>query len=276
MPVRHNIAGVVALLLASLWAWASVAADREDYRHFLEVTGFDVAITSMQQGAMAGPGIAGDAPDAFGQQYTLLAQRVFDPELMLARAVEMMGAVMPDALLRHGEEFYGSELGQRLVVAENESHLTSDDIRYAEGEKIAARLAEKSPQRLDDYRAMMEAIGGVDASVRAVIEVQYRYLLAAMAAGSVEFDFSPDELRAILEEQIPQIRENIARFSMLGAVYTYRDFSDDDVRAYRAALEDPAMRQVYEILNAVQFQVMAERYEVLAAELAKLAPQEEI
>jgi len=36
------------------------------------------------------------------------------------------------------------------------------------------------------------------------------------------------------------------------------------------------MRQVYEALNAIQYQVMAERYEVLAGELAGLAPQVEL
>lgn len=275
MLIRRFTFGALGLVLAMIVALSAQAAEREDYRRFLEVTGFDVAITSMQQGAMAGPGIAGDAPDAFGQQYVALAEKVFDPDLMLDRAIEMMAAVMPDALLAHGEAFYGSDLGRRLVAAENESHVTDDDIRYAEGETIAAALAEGSPERLDDYRAMMEAIGGVEASVRAVIEVQYRYLLAAMAAGSVEFDFSPDELRALLEEQIPEISQNIAAFSMLGAAYTYRDFSDADMRAYREALEKEPMRQVYEILNAIQFQVMAERYEALAAELAGLTPEQE-
>jgi len=276
MPVRKSIFSAIVVAIASLFALAAAAAERADYRQFLEVTGFDVAITSMQQGAMAGPGIAGDAPDAFGQQYVVLAERVFDPEVMLARAVEMMSAILPEPLLDHGVAFYGSDLGQRLVAAENESHMTDDDMRYAAGEEIVARLGDSAPERLEDYRLMMEAIGGVDASVRAVIEVQYRYLLAAIAAGSVEIDLSPAELRTLLEDQIPEIRDNVAVFSMLGAAYTYRDFSDADIRAYREALENPSMRQVYEILNAIQFQVMAERYEVLAAELAGLSPQQDI
>jgi hypothetical protein len=266
----------LALAGATFWAMAAGAADRMEYRQFLEITGFDVAITSMQQGAMAGPGIAGDAPDAFGRQYTALAERVFDPELMLERTVDMMEAVLPEALLEHGADFYGSDLGQRLVAVENESHLTDDDVRYAEGQTIVERLGDENPGRLEDYSAMMDAIGGVDSSIRAVIEVQLRYLMAAMAAGSVDIDYSEAELRAILEEQVPEIRRNIAVYSMLGAAYTYRDMSDDEIRAYREALEDPAMQQVYEILNAIQFQVMAERYEALAAELAGLTPEQEI
>jgi len=280
MRVHRHKAGALALAFATLtalfWGGGASAADRAEYREFLEVTGFDVAITSMQQGAMAGPGIAGEAPDAFGTQYTALAERVFDPDLMLSRAIDMMEAVLPEALLEHGAAFYGSGLGQRLVAVENESHVTDDDVRYAEGQEIVDRLGEENPGRLEDYAAMMDAIGGVESSLRAVLEVQLRYLLAAMAAGSVDIDYSEAELRAILEEQAPEIRNNIAVFSMLGAAYTYRDLSDDDISAYRAALEDEAMRQVYEILNAIQFQVMAERYEALAEALPELTPEQEI
>ncbi|GGD30602.1 hypothetical protein [Sinisalibacter lacisalsi] len=276
MRVQGNMAGALVLAFATLWGVVAGAADRAEYRQFLEVTGFDVAITSMQQGAMAGPGIAGDAPDAFGRQYTALARRVFDPELMLDRAVEMMEAVLPEPLLEHGMDFYGSELGRRLVAVENESHVTEDDVRHEQGREIVERLGETNPARLEDYSAMMDAIGGVESSLRAVIEVQLRYLLAAMAAGSVDIDYSEAELRALLEEQAPEIRSNIALYSMLGAAYTYRDMSDADIEAYRAALEDPAMMQVYEILNAIQFQVMAERYEALAEALAGLTPEQEI
>lgn len=276
MHVTRKFTGALALVFALGWAAMSQAADRETLRQFLEVTGFDVAITSMQQGAMAGPGIAGTAPGDFGTQYTRLAEEVFDPELMLDRAIEIMAAGMPDDLVTHGIDFYGSELGQRLVAAENQSHLTPDEERYAEGEALLGAMVEDNPDRVEDYRLMMEAIGGVEASVRAMVEIQVRYLIAAISAGTVDIDYSEAELRALIEEQVPEMSRDMAVYSMLGTAYAYRDFSDDDVRAYREALEDPQMRQVYELLNAIQFEVMAERYEVLAGKLAGLAPQQDI
>lgn len=276
MQAIRTMTAAFVVAAAGLWAVAAPAADREDLRDFLEVTGFDVAITSMQQGAMAGPGIAGDAPDAFGRQYIALAERIFDPELMLERTVDIMEGVMPDNLVEHGIAFYGSELGQRLVEAENESHMTDDEVRYAEGEALLEALTDEAPGRIEDLGAMMDAIGGIDSSVRSVVEVQVRYLTAAISAGTVDIDYSEEELRALIAEQIPEIRQNIAVYSMLGAVYAYRDFSDDDVRAYREALEEPEMQQVYELLNAIQFEVMAERYETLAGELSGLTPEQEI
>ena len=275
MRARVLMTALAALVL-SIWSAAAGAADRAALRDFLEVTGFDVAITSMQQGAMAGPGIAGDAPDDFGLQYTRLAEQVFDPDLMLERALDMMAAILPDDLLEHGAGFYASDLGQRLVVAENQSHLVDDDLKFAEGEAILEALVEANPDRVDDYGAMNDAIGGIESSVRAVAEIQLRYLLAAISAGSVDLAYSEDELRALIEAQIPDIRQNVAVYSILGAAYTYQGFSDGEMRAYRAALEAPEMRQVYEILNAIQFQIMAERYEALAEALAGLAPQQDI
>ncbi|RME15788.1 MAG: DUF2059 domain-containing protein [Alphaproteobacteria bacterium] len=276
MQAIPRLLAALALLLPALWATALPAASREDIRHFLEVTGFDVAITSMQQSAMTGGGIAGDAPDAFGRQYAALAEKVFDPDLMLERTIDILEAGMPDALLQHGLDFYGSDLGQRLVAAENASHMGDAEAQYAEGQKILEALSRDNPARIDDYSAMLEAIGGVESAVRSITEVQVRYLLAAMAAGTVDIEMSEQELRARIKEQEPQLRQNIAVFTMLDTAYTYRDFSDDDVHAYRQALETPEMRQIYELLNAVQHEVMAERYEVLAARLAELTPVQDI
>lgn len=276
MQTFRTIAGATTLFLSLAWATLAGAADRDTLLHFLEVTGFDVAITSMQQSAMDSPGITGDAPGEFGTQYTALAERVFDPDLMLNRAVDIMEAGMPEELVQHGIDFYASDLGKRLVEVENLSHVTPDEERYAIGEEVLTKLLDEDPGRVEDYQAMMDAIGGIDASIRAVTEVQVRYLLAAIGAGTLELDYSEEELRQLIAAQEPDIRRNLAVYSMLGAAYTYRDMSDEDIRDYRVALEEPDMKQIYELLNAIQFEVMAERYEVLASELAGLSPEQEL
>ncbi|HHC30209.1 MAG TPA: DUF2059 domain-containing protein, partial [Rhodobacterales bacterium] len=206
--IQHFTRGFV-LLVTMVWAVAAQSADRERLREFLTVTGFDVAITSMQDSAMAGPGIAGDAANDFGAQYTALAERVFDPDLMLERAIAIMLAGMPEDLIDHGIAFYESDLGKRLVAAENAAHATPDEERYKQGEALLATMVDDNRARVDDYTAMLDAIGGVEASVRAVVEVQLRYLLAAMAAGTIDIDYSEAELRALINKQAPQIRRDI-------------------------------------------------------------------
>lgn len=261
---------VAALCFSAAMA---VSADRSMSRAFLEVSGFDVAIKAMQTGAMNGPGIAGGDPDEFGSEWVRLAQEVFDPEEMIEDALDMMVDIMPQDLVDHGVAFYASDLGQRLVKAENAAQLVDDGVQLAEGELALTRLAEDNQDRIAEYRKMNAAIGGIDSSVRAVIEIQVRYLMSAMAAGASDIQFSEPELRAILKRQSDQLRDAIEFNSVISAAYVYDDFSDEDVVAYRKALEAPEMRQVYEVLNGIQYEVMADRYEELAARLSNLAPQ---
>lgn len=271
-PGRALAAVLLALVLPQLLA----AADRESLRKFLEVTGFDVAIRSIQQGAMEGPALAGEAPSDFGRQYTELVREVFDPDQMVERALDMLETVLPDPLLTHAMAFYGSDLGQRIVEAENAAHMTPDEEKYRLGEDLVRQMLAEDPQRFDLIQRLNEAVGGIDTVVQSVIEIQVRYLMAAQAAGATDFSLSEDELRQTLEAQAGEIARNIAYYGVLGAAYTYRELSDATLEAYVRALETPQMQQVYEILNGVQFQIMAERYQALGAALGELQPQTEL
>lgn len=276
MTFQRVMTGAAVAVAAICFGAALVAADRETSRDFLEVTGFDVAITSMQEGAMNGPGIAGADPDAFGSEWVRLSEQVFDPDAMIEDTLDMMEAIMPQELVDHGMDFYGSELGQRLVEAENAGHGVSNERQMAEGEMIVTRLADENPDRIEEYRKMSAAIGGVEQSTRAIIEIQVRYMMAAMAAGASDIQYSEAELREILSQQSDQLANAISTSGIFGSAYVYQSFSDEEVEAYRKALEDPQMQQVYEILNGIQYEIMGDRYETLAARLADLSPQTDI
>ncbi len=58
---------------------------------------------------------------------------IFDPDSMIDRAIDMMEAVMPDELVDHGIDFYGSDLGQRLVEVENMSHMEESEVKVEGG-----------------------------------------------------------------------------------------------------------------------------------------------
>ena len=254
----------------------AAAADRDALREFLEVTGFDVAIASMQQGAMSGPALAGAAPDEFGANWSRLAEVIFDPDSMIDRALDMMEAVMPDELVAHGIDFYGSELGRRLVEVENTSHMEEDEVKVEGGEAMIALLAAEDPDRLAQMQALSRATGTADNSVRAIIEVQVRYLVAASRAGIIKLRVDETELRLMLQSQADPMRAEVEKGAVRSAAWAYRDISTEDLATYTKVLEDPTMRQVYEVLNAVQFELMAERYERLAAALSELHPQQDI
>ncbi|MEL6608443.1 MAG: hypothetical protein AAFO93_05985 [Pseudomonadota bacterium] len=48
------------------------------------------------------------------------------------------------------------------------------------------------------------------------------------------------------------------------------------MKAYLDALEHPLMQRVYELMNAVQFQLQAQRFETLAERMVDLYPQQDI
>lgn len=273
MIINRIIGFAAAVLMTASGAFAS---DEDQIRNFLKITGFDVAIESIQLGAMAGPGMTGEDPDVFGRQWQELAREVFEPDAMVDDAVEMLAAVLPQDVLDHGMSFYESPLGQRLVEVENESHLTDDDVKYTEGAEIMAELLEAGDLRVQLYQAMGDAIGSTDVAIRSLIEIQVRYLMAAMAAGASDLELDEDDLRGILNSQSDRMREGIEENSLIANAYAYRTVDEADLIDYLSALQDPRMGQVYEVLNAVQFEIMANRYEVMASRLDELSPEQEL
>ncbi|MCI2393652.1 DUF2059 domain-containing protein [Aliiroseovarius sediminis] len=275
--IRNRLAPLFAFVLVVLGlASVAQASERKDIRDFLEVTGFDVAIASMQQGAVAGPALTGEDPNVFGRQWIKLAEEIFEPDEMISEAVEMLDAVMPEELLKHGADFYGSPLGQRLVKVENESHMADDKEKFEEGERIVETLLDEDSIRIQIFREMGNAIGSTETAIKSIVEIQVRYLMAAMAAGVSDFEIGEEDLRLMLMEQSGQMRQNIEVNTLVANAYAYRNLSDEDLIDYLAALQDPKMGQVYEILNAVQYQIMADRYETLASRLAELSPEQEL
>lgn len=275
-PVVRLLAAMAVLMSVALAQGAAVAADRAKVQAFLKVTGYDVVIESLQHGAMAGPGMVGDAPHSFGLEYSKLAEKIFDPKAMTARALDILVAVMPDDLVNAGADFYASDLGQRLVAVENESHMADGIDKYNEGAALLAAMRQDNPARLDLLKGMDLAIGSAETSRRAVVEIQLRFMLAAMAAGAAPQTMSEDDLREILTRQAEENAPQTELFGLISNAYTYRDISDADLAAYVASLETPEMQSVYEILNATQFQVMLERYQLLGARLGELKPQQEL
>ena len=274
MSIRPVFAWLPALALSL--ATTAGAADRGKVAAFVEVTGYGVVIESLQQGAMAGPGMVGDAPATFGKQYSKLAETVFDPTEMRGRALDILTAVMPDALVDAGADFYASDLGQRLVEVENAAHMTAGKEKFAAGQDLVSSMMTANPTRLDLFTAMDDAIGSADTGQKAIVEIQLRFLLAATAAGVLPEGPSESELRALLTAQAKENESESALYGLISNAYTYRDISDADLKAYVDALRTPQMHQVYEILNATQYQVMIERYELLGARLGELAPQKDL
>lgn len=276
------ISAAFAVILAlALSPAAKVQAASDDGRMdridaFIKVMGFDVMLESMVISARNAPNMLGMNAKGFGKAWTLQVDQIFAPGGLNAEAREILGATIPDEELNHAAAFYASDLGQRLVVAENEAHMKGGSATLDRGQEIVAKLLAEGSPRLEYFSRLMLATGLEDTAVRSVVELRVRFLTAASDAGITRDRLDPDRLRAQMMAQQGKLRRAIKLQTLATSAYTYRDFSDEEVLAYAEELESPQMRRVYELLNAVQFELAAERYEKIARRLADMQPPQDL
>ncbi len=264
-------------LTFAIAATAVQAADRARLESFLEVTGFDVALDSIRLSANSAPQMLGLEADDFGAQWTILSDDVFDTAKMHDMAVDILSETLDEDLLEHATEFYDTDLGRRLVAVENDSHMDDDSETKSEaGQAIVAGLVRIGSPRLAALKRMNQASDSAGTAVRAIQEVQVRFLLAAAGAGVIDLKMEEPDLREALRADEDALRLSITESALTGAAYTYQAFSDAEVLEYAKALEDPDMRRVYDLMNAVQYEIMANRYEALAARMRDLQPSQEL
>lgn len=268
---------VCLALTLTLTATVVQAADRARLETFLEVTGFDVALDSIRLSASSAPAMLGLEANDFGAQWTVMADDVFNTAKMHDMALDILGETLEDDLLDHAIDFYDTDLGRRLVVAENGSHMDDDSETKSEaGQAIVAGLERIGSPRLEALKRMNAASDSAGTAVRAIQEVQVRFLVAAAAAGVIDLKMEEPDLREALRTDEDALRQSISENALSGAAYTYQAFSDAEVLEYAKALEDPEMRKVYDLMNAVQYEIMANRYEALAARMRNLQPSQEL
>ncbi|RLK10580.1 DUF2059 domain-containing protein [Ruegeria conchae] len=274
---QFTISVIILLLSLGAMTMQSHAASRDQIEAFLTTTGFDVALESIAHASASAPQMLGIDPDGFGSDWTRLTEEVFDTELMYDTAVSILEQTLSDEALDHAVTFYASALGQRLVVAENAAHSDEDDdAKQLAGQEIVSELIKNGSSRVESLKRMNRAVDASGTSLRALQEIQVRFLMAASASGIIDLQLNGDELREMMRRNEGDMRRSLQLSALAGAAYTYQEFSDDDVDAYVEALEQPLMQEVYELLNAIQYEIMAMRFEVLAARMAELRPAQDI
>ncbi|MGJ8629381.1 MAG: DUF2059 domain-containing protein [Sulfitobacter sp.] len=276
---RTNLIALCLLVFTSIniFATPARAADPGRLEAFLEVTGFDVALESIRLSADSAPLMLGLQAEDFGSEWSRLVREVFATDIMHDMALDILGETLSDDLLTHAADFYASDLGKRLVEVENKSHMVEEDgLKSETGTEIIDGLVRIGSGRVAILNRLNGATNVEDTSIQAIQEVQIRFLLAAAAAGVVELQMEEPDLREAMRGQQDEMRTSIKANALASAAYTYQAFSDDEVAAYAAALEDPKMQEVYALMNAVQYEIMANRFEAVAARLADMQPSQDL
>lgn len=278
---RWALAPMLTLMLGLAVVFAQVlglrAADRGKLEAFLTVTGFDVALDSIALSARNAPAMLGMSAEDFGYQWTTATQEVFDSDKMQGMALEILSQTLSDDLLDHAAAFYATPLGLRLVEVENAAHMEDDDAqRDADGAALIEALRTDDPDRVALLKRMNDAIDSSNTAVRAVQEIQVRFLLAAAHAGVLDLKVDEGGLRAMLKGSEAELAASLEKGALENAALTYRDFTQAELLAYAEALEDPKMQKVYDLMNAIQWEVMANRFEALAVKMGGMQPAQEL
>ncbi|WP_298863445.1 DUF2059 domain-containing protein [uncultured Sulfitobacter sp.] len=277
--IRRAILLPLAALCLTFTALTSSAqtADRDSLETFLEVTGFDVALESIALSADAAPQMLGLQAEDFGSEWQRLVAEVFKTELMHDMAVDILEKTLSAPLLKHAADFYASDLGQRLVVAENSSHMIEEDgLKSESGGQIIEGLKSIDSPRVAILERLNAASGSEDSSLRSIQEIQIRFLMAAAGAGVIEMQMDEPDLREAMRSQEDELRVSLRQSALEGAAYTYQAFSDAEMIDYAVALEHDDMKQVYDLMNAVQYEIMADRFEAVAARLRVMQPSQDL
>lgn len=265
------------LLWMALAVTSATAADRARLEAFLEITGFDVALESIKLSARTAPDMLGVNAQDFGSEWVRLTDKVFDVDGMHGVALDILSETLTDDMLDHAATFYASDLGTRLVQAENASHLhEDDDLKSESGAAILEALRGIDSPRVDYYARMADASDSAGTGVRALQEIQVRFYMAAAAAGVIELNMDEGDMRAVLAQGQDELKEILKESGLETAAYAYQAFSDAEILTYVEALEHETMRLVYDLMNAVQFEIMAERFEALAQAMAGLQPSQDL
>jgi len=103
-----------------------------------------------------------------------------------------------------------------------------------------------------------------------------RFLSAAAAADVIQLKVDEAQLRALIAEGREALTEQMAEGAIAGAAWTYQSFTDAEITQYAEALEHPTMQKIYELMNAVQYEIMANRFETLAVRMNELHPGQDL
>ncbi len=92
----------------------------------------------------------------------------------------------------------------------------------------------------------------------------------------IELQMEEPDLREAMRSQEEELRASLRQSALEGAAYTYQAFSDAQMIAYAEALEHPDMQEVYALMNAVQYEIMANRFEAVAERLRMMQPSQDL
>jgi hypothetical protein len=194
-----------------------------------------------------------------GAGWTEAVARAYDPAALRA-AYE--AAVIPALAANPGAEaaaldFFGSDLGQRIVTLEIEARRTLlDDVARETAEVRAEKMGESRDPRLRLIRSMVEAGDMIELGTAATLSSYLAFNEGMAATGPAGLAGAPEDLSAEVYAQQAQVRADTTTWIITFMVLAYAPLSDAELEAYVDFAESPGGRAFNAALFAAFDQVM--------------------
>lgn len=177
------------------------------------------------------------------KQFDLLQSSVrqaFNAKVFSAVVQQRMGATLSNEQVGDVLGWFDSELGQRFTAAEGA-------VGTAEGQQRMMREMQRMPQPDEKRLALMRQLDSAAKVSKTMGEAAFEIQLAEISGlMAVAADARRKSQLALARDNLyankPQIMAAVGQTALMTMLYTYRDFSNEDIEGYIAFAESPSGR----------------------------------
>lgn len=227
---------------------------------------FDVMV---QEGLAYGDSIEEQMfPGRGGSRWKAMVATIYDTPVLRRN----FDAALTEALRDDPEtvaaavEFFGSDLGQRILGHEIEARRILLDKAAEEAARVEAERmqAERDP-RMGLIRDLAEAGDLIEANVAGALSANLAFFQGMNSVGVPGMEMDEEQMMLEVWGQEESIRDETAKWLYPYLALAYRPMSDDDLKAYIAFTETPEGKR----LNAALFLAFDEVFRAVSHDLGR-------
>ncbi len=231
------------------------------------------------QSEIAGMVKNGQIPEgsSMALRWNAAAEQHFDGKRMVLKVTAGLAASMSEADLDGLIELYSTDFAKKISALEfkmqNEGSSADQEQK---GKELVASLSETNPERLRQYIAMIETIGGLDSYVALALNIQQAILIGASLNGLINPPLSEAQISDIITASYEEIRREVSIGFLSTSAYTYQSLSDEEIAAYLDLAAEPLIVRLYSLLVRYESEVITAEFAAFTAKLGETPEQQEL
>ncbi len=278
MPAIGFLRCIALIITLSVTLISPALAGETKVRGVLDLIGYRTYLAGFS-GALTAAGNDFHGGDtSFAIAWDQAAKEAFPADALFDEIATGMEGQLSEDVLASSRAFLLSELGRRVTKLEEQAQgidIAMETIN-SEGSKILSDLIRTNSKRLDAYTSLIDALGAIDSETAAAMNLNFAIQWGMSQSGKLPFSLSETELLALVAAQQDSIRAQIREQIYINFAYTYRDLSDEDLKAYIAFLTSKNGRSLYSSIQLATESVISGRATFFGRRLMDLQGVQEL